>query len=301
MSQLFLRTLRDDPADAEVDSHRLLVRAGYIRRVGERHLRLAAARPPGAAQDRGRSCARRWTPPARRSCGSRSSSRSSSGSAAGATQTYGPLMFRLESTARRRRSASRPRPRRSSPRRSRASTRATATFPVNLYQINWKYRDELRPRFGLLRGREFLMKDAYSFDRDLEGLQARVRRDVRRVRPRVRPLRAHVPRGRRRSRARSAATRARSSWPSRPSARTPSSGASTATTPPTPKPRRASRRPRRSSGDDVADVDLRAHARSRPASTMSPRFLGVEPDELLKTIVVRRRRRARSRGRARRP
>ncbi len=44
-------------------------------------------------------------------------------------------------------------------------------LPVNLYQINWKYRDELRPRFGLLRAREFLMKDAYSFDADLDGLQ----------------------------------------------------------------------------------------------------------------------------------
>ena len=45
-------------------------------------------------------------------------------------------------------------------------------LPVNLYQINWKYRDELRPRFGLLRGREFLMKDAYSFDADADGLRA---------------------------------------------------------------------------------------------------------------------------------
>src|SRR5229473_3456089 len=44
-------------------------------------------------------------------------------------------------------------------------------LPVNLYQINWKYRDELRPRFGLLRSREFLMKDAYSFDVDFEGLK----------------------------------------------------------------------------------------------------------------------------------
>ena len=44
-------------------------------------------------------------------------------------------------------------------------------LPVNLYQINWKYRDELRPRFGLLRGREFLMKDAYSFDLDVDGLR----------------------------------------------------------------------------------------------------------------------------------
>ncbi|HEY5172375.1 MAG TPA: proline--tRNA ligase, partial [Acidimicrobiia bacterium] len=45
-------------------------------------------------------------------------------------------------------------------------------LPLSLYQINWKYRDELRPRFGLLRGREFLMKDAYSFDLDLDGLRA---------------------------------------------------------------------------------------------------------------------------------
>jgi prolyl-tRNA synthetase len=44
-------------------------------------------------------------------------------------------------------------------------------LPVNLYQVQWKYRDEARPRSGLVRGREFLMKDAYSFDRDLEGLR----------------------------------------------------------------------------------------------------------------------------------
>src|SRR5207248_6948942 len=48
-------------------------------------------------------------------------------------------------------------------------------LPVNLYQINWKYRDELRPRFGLLRAREFLMKDAYSFDIDADGLRASYR------------------------------------------------------------------------------------------------------------------------------
>src|SRR5205085_8864118 len=45
-------------------------------------------------------------------------------------------------------------------------------LPKNLYQIQWKYRDELRPRFGLLRAREFLMKDAYSFDVDADGLRA---------------------------------------------------------------------------------------------------------------------------------
>src|ERR671911_1199431 len=44
-------------------------------------------------------------------------------------------------------------------------------LPINLYQVEWKYRDEFRPRFGLLRGREFLMKDAYTFDRDEEGMR----------------------------------------------------------------------------------------------------------------------------------
>ena len=53
MSSLFVRTLRDDPADAEVPSHRLLVRAGYIRRAAPGHLHLAAAGPAGAAQHRG--------------------------------------------------------------------------------------------------------------------------------------------------------------------------------------------------------------------------------------------------------
>ena len=43
---------------------------------------------------------------------------------------------------------------------------------MNLYQVEWKYRDEFRPRFGLLRGREFLMKDAYTIDRDEEGMAA---------------------------------------------------------------------------------------------------------------------------------
>ena len=69
-------------------------------------------------------------------------------------------------------------------------------LPVNLYQINWKYRDEIRPRFGLLRSREFLMKDAYSFDLDPDGPARELPADVRRVPPRVRAVRAHVPAGR---------------------------------------------------------------------------------------------------------
>jgi prolyl-tRNA synthetase len=170
MSQLFLRTLRDDPSDAEVDSHRLLMRAGFIRKVaagvyswlplgyrvlrkveqivreemdaaGAQELLLPIIQPLELWQRTGRD------------------------------KAYGPLMFKLND-------------RKESgfalaPTAEEVITVTTANeygsyrdLPVNLYQINWKYRDELRPRFGLLRSREFLMKDAYSFDADIEGLKA---------------------------------------------------------------------------------------------------------------------------------
>src|SRR5262249_5591462 len=51
----------------------------------------------------------------------------------------------------------------------RSYVRSYKDLPLNLYHIQWKFRDEVRPRFGLMRGREFLMKDAYSFDLDFEG------------------------------------------------------------------------------------------------------------------------------------
>jgi len=173
MSTLFLRTLRDDPADAEVDSHRLLVRAGYIRKVasgmyswlplGNRVLRrveqivreemdaagaqeviLPIAQPLELWERSGRDAA------------------------------YGPLMFRLWD----RKDAGFC----LSPTAEELVTSTVAAeytsyrdLPVHLYQVNWKYRDELRPRFGLLRGREFLMKDAYSFDLDEAGLAASYR------------------------------------------------------------------------------------------------------------------------------
>ncbi len=49
-------------------------------------------------------------------------------------------------------------------------------LPLNLYQIQTKYRDEKRPRFGVIRAREFIMKDAYSFDRDLEGMKIPIKK-----------------------------------------------------------------------------------------------------------------------------
>jgi prolyl-tRNA synthetase len=169
MTSLFLRTLRDDPADAEVDSHRLLVRAGYIRRIsagiyvwlplGYRVLRrieqiVREEMDAAGAQEV-------WLPITQPlELWQRS----------GRDAAYGPELFRLQDRKETGFCLS--------PTAEEVVTSIVAQeygsyrdLPVNLYQINWKYRDELRPRFGLLRGREFLMKDAYSFDADLEGLQ----------------------------------------------------------------------------------------------------------------------------------
>ena len=63
----------------------------------------------------------------------------------------------------------------------RTYVRSYRDLPLNLYHIQWKFRDEVRPRFGVMRGREFLMKDAYSFDLDYEGARARLQPHVRRL------------------------------------------------------------------------------------------------------------------------
>jgi prolyl-tRNA synthetase len=170
MSRLFLRTLRDDPADADVDSYRLLVRAGYIRRVssgiyawlplGQRVLAKVSqiVRDEMDAAD-----AQEVTLPITQPLELWQRS--------GRDKAYGPLMFRLNDRKETAYCLS--------PTAEELVTSIVANeygsyrdLPLNLYQINWKYRDELRPRFGLLRGREFLMKDAYSFDVDLAGLRA---------------------------------------------------------------------------------------------------------------------------------
>ena len=169
MSSLFLRTLRDDPTDAEVDSHKLLVRAGCIRRVasgiyswlplGNRALRnvgqiVREEMDAAGAQEVSLPIAQPldlWKQ-------------------SGRDEAYGQMMFRVQDRKDNWYAMA--------PTAEEVVTTLVAgeyssyrDLPVNLYQINWKYRDELRPRFGTLRAREFLMKDAYSFDADLEGLQ----------------------------------------------------------------------------------------------------------------------------------
>lgn len=170
MSTLFLRTLREDPADAEVPSHKLLVRAGYIRRVApgvyswlplglkvlrniERVVReeMAAIGAqeisfPALLPREPYEVSNRWT-------------------------EYGAGLFRLHD----RKGADYL----LGPTHEEMFTLAVKDmyssykdFPVTLYQVQTKYRDEERPRAGILRGREFVMKDSYSFDMTDAGLEA---------------------------------------------------------------------------------------------------------------------------------
>ena len=168
LSQLFTPTLRDDPADAEIASHRLLLRAGYIRQVtsgvyttlplGLRSMRRIAdivreeMEASGAQEFRMPILlpAEPWK-------------------ATGRWDLYGDTLFRLRDRHEREMLLG--------PTQEEVVTELVAAelpsyrdLPVNLFQIEWKYRYEFRPRFGLLRGREFLMKDAYTFDRDEAGM-----------------------------------------------------------------------------------------------------------------------------------
>ena len=169
MSTLFLRTLRDDPADATVTSHKLLVRAGYVRPIaagifswlplgvialrnvervireemdaaGFQEVHFPALLPKDAYE-----ATNRWT-------------------------EYGPNLFRLQD-------------RKGSdyllgPTHEEMFTlmvkgeySSYKDLPLSIYQIQTKYRDEARPRSGIIRGREFVMKDSYSFDVDDAGLE----------------------------------------------------------------------------------------------------------------------------------
>ena len=75
----------------------------------------------------------------------------------------------------------------------RASVRSYKDLPLNLYHIQWKFRDEVRPRFGVMRSREFLMKDAYSFDLDARGRAPFLQQDVRRLSAHLLALRPAPP------------------------------------------------------------------------------------------------------------
>lgn len=169
MSRLMIKTLRDDPADAETASHKLLVRAGYVRRssagiwtwlplgkkvlenvsrvvreemdaIGGQEVLLPALLPKEPYEASGR-----W-------------------------EEYGDLLFRLKD----RKGADYllgPTHEEIFTLTVKDQCASYKDLPVILYQIQTKYRDEARPRSGVLRGREFQMKDSYSFDTTDEGLE----------------------------------------------------------------------------------------------------------------------------------
>ncbi|AWV91113.1 proline--tRNA ligase [Bradymonas sediminis] len=167
LSNLFMPTRKEDPADAEVVSHKLLVRGAYIRmvtrgiydflplgwksvrkieaiireemdRAGAQEVRLPAVQPAELWEESGR-----W-------------------------QEYGPELLRFKD-----RKGSEyclgPTHEEVMTNLIRNDVGSYKDLPLNLYQIQTKFRDETRPRFGLMRGREFIMKDAYSFDIDEES------------------------------------------------------------------------------------------------------------------------------------
>jgi prolyl-tRNA synthetase len=170
MSSLFLRTLRDDPVDAELPSHRLLVRAGYIRRVG---LGIYS-----------------WLPLGKRMLDNvagivREEMEAMGGQevlfpalipreifeASGRYADYGDGIFRLTD----RKGVDyllAPTHEELFTLLVKSELSSYRDFPTTLFQIQTKYRDEARPRAGLLRGREFVMKDSYSFDLHDEGFRA---------------------------------------------------------------------------------------------------------------------------------
>lgn len=178
MSQLFVRTLREDPAEAELASHKLLVRAGYIRRVA-----------PGVYS---------WLPLGLRTLRKVEAVVREEMDAAGAQEVlfpallprepyeatgrweeYGDNLFRLQDR-RKNDYLLAPTHEEMFTLLVKDMVSSYKDLPLTLYQIQTKYRDEARPRGGLLRGREFLMKDAYSFDLDDDQLAAsyNVQRDA---------------------------------------------------------------------------------------------------------------------------
>lgn len=169
-SQFFISTLKEAPAEAEIISHQLMMRAGLIKRIGSgiysympiglrsvrkveqivrdemnkagaMELLMPAVQPAELWQESGR-----W-------------------------EQYGPELLRFKDRHARDFVVG-PTHEEVITDLARRDIKSYKQLPVNFYQIQTKFRDEIRPRFGVMRGREFIMKDAYSFDKDAAGMQA---------------------------------------------------------------------------------------------------------------------------------
>ena len=167
LSRYFLPILRETPKEAEIVSHRLMLRAGMIRQEAAG---IYAFLPLGlrvldkvcriVREEQNRSGAIELLMPTIQSADLwRESSR---------YEAYGKEMLRITDRHEREMLYG-PTNEEMITEIFRAYVRSYKDLPLNLYHLQWKFRDEVRPRFGLMRGREFLMKDAYSFDVDFAG------------------------------------------------------------------------------------------------------------------------------------
>src|ERR671921_1829599 len=164
LSRYFLPILRETPKEAEIVSHRLMLRAGLIRQeaagiyawlpLGLRVLNKVNAI---IREEQNRAGAIELLMPTLQSAELWRES--------GRYEAYGKEMLRIKDRHERDMLYG-PSNEEMITEIFRASVRSYKELPLNLYHIQWKFRDEVRPRFGLMRGREFLMKDAYSFDID---------------------------------------------------------------------------------------------------------------------------------------
>ncbi len=173
LSQMLFVTLRDDPADAEIPSHKLLVRAGYIRRIGSgiyAYLPLMWR----VLQKVSQIVREEMNATGAQECLLPQLQPAELWKESGRWDTYTKaegIMFAL-GDRREQDLALGPTHEEVITTVARDMIRSYRQLPIHLYQIQTKFRDEIRPRFGLMRGREFIMKDGYSFHGDEESLQA---------------------------------------------------------------------------------------------------------------------------------
>lgn len=168
-SQFFISTLKEAPADAEIISHQLMMRAGMIKRIGSgiysyMPLALRSIRKIEAIvrDELNRAGAMEILMPAVQPAELWQES--------GRWEQYGPELLRFKDRHGRD-FVMGPTHEEVVTDLARRDIKSYKQLPINLYQIQTKFRDEIRPRFGVMRGREFLMKDGYSFDKDEAGMQ----------------------------------------------------------------------------------------------------------------------------------
>ena len=173
-SQFFISTLKEAPADAEVVSHQLMMRAGMIKRLGAgiysympMGLRVIRKVEAIVREEMNRAGARRAAD------AGGAAGRAVAGDRAAST-SYGPELLRVKDRHERD-FVVQPTSEEVITDIARQELRSYRQLPKNFYHIQTKFRDERRPRFGVMRGREFTMKDAYSFDRDLEPAPKQLR------------------------------------------------------------------------------------------------------------------------------